>query len=203
MNYSDDDFWAQYRRYKRETLPAHDALWAACFGFLNTRVNFFYHKVVDLGAGPDALREESLSLNPSRHLNPSRRFAIDPLLPNGSYTMSASYDDLRTQQPLILPIFGALVTSFFSADVVQSKEDASAVYKRMFDRGVRAAVTSGFYYEGRDENPIKEAGGLTSYQTLFGPEEDPFEVFRCVAKVPSTLFGTDVFEVWRVLLPQA
>jgi len=54
-----------------------------------------------------------------------------------------------------------------------------------------------------DQNPVKENGGIESYQTLDKKGDfysDLFEEIRLSSSVPSNMFGSDVIEIWKILL---
>lgn len=97
--------------------------------------------------------------------------------------------------------------SLFSSEITAPAPENTLLYKELFKRypSIRWGLVSGFYYHGRrGEQPIEEAGGITSWQTLH-PLGRPaisshlFEERRISLSVPSTMFGEDVVEVWRLL----
>jgi hypothetical protein len=95
--------------------------------------------------------------------------------------------------------------SLFSSEITAPHQENYKLYERIFKElpNLRNAVVSGFYYPSKkNENPIGEAGGLVSYQTLERIEDVESKIFsekRIVMPVPSKLFGPDVVEVWKIL----
>ena len=99
----------------------------------------------------------------------------------------------------------SVATSLFSSEITASPEENRAFYEKLFETfpALQHLIVSGFYYSNRiDENPVSEAGGLTSWQTNWRHGEyrsDIYSEVRLVQETPSTLFGDDVVEVWRRL----
>ena len=95
--------------------------------------------------------------------------------------------------------------SLFSSEITAPILENTALYERIFREvpTVQRALVAGFYYtRQRGANPVKEAGGIESWQTLDRIEHVGSHVYdelRMVATVPSSMFGEDVVEVWRIL----
>ena len=93
----------------------------------------------------------------------------------------------------------SLVVSIFSAELYCYACDN--LYQRAFDEGVDAIVASGVYYRGTDVNMAIGEVGSQIRQTwpIAPPPNDVYNETRIVRSVPSTMFGDDVIEVWRVM----
>jgi hypothetical protein len=97
--------------------------------------------------------------------------------------------------------------SLFSSECIQPYLNAYLFYMRLFQTypHITKGLVSGFYYaDQKDRNPITEAGGISSYQTLESIEDIPtslmtnFRETRVMTRVPSQLFGPNVVEVWKL-----
>jgi hypothetical protein len=105
-------------------------------------------------------------------------------------------------------------TSLFSIEItapewVTSVEEQVkakyALYERIMReiKSIKYGLVSGFYYLTKMyENPVKETGGVLSYQTLEPKSSVKSNVFteqRIKIPTPSKMFGDDVIEVWKIL----
>jgi len=95
--------------------------------------------------------------------------------------------------------------SLFSTEITAPVSQNYSLYRSLFrETDLRQGLVSGFYYSDKlDQNPIEEAGGITSYQTLEPIESDrcpEFTETRLIMHVPSKLFGKNVYEVWKLFL---
>lgn len=93
--------------------------------------------------------------------------------------------------------------SLFSTEITDSYTSNYAFYERLFRTlPFQAGLVSGFYYASSKSSPIVfETGGLVSYQTTESPEEVRSLLFsekRIILPVPSRMFGSDVYEVWKL-----
>ncbi len=200
MSYDTEQFWEQYRAYKTETAEVHEQAFQLCL-VASAVLWMDSDRLVNLGSGPDPepmFKGRGFSV-----------LSVDPQLGNKTDedNLTLGYEDdafisevsARTGEPF-------LVTSFFSTEVVLAPERSRELYDGLFRVGAQAAIVSGFYYRGkRDQATVQEPGGLESYQSILPLEDTPGEVheekFRITLPVPSTMFGPDVVEVWRVLGP--
>lgn len=110
-------------------------------------------------------------------------------------------NELKTPRLPASEAFVSLFSSECTADAATNQE----LYERLFLQvpTLQRGLVAGFYYMGRrDQNPLEETGGITSWQTVASIEEsrsDVYDEVRMVSAVPSTMFGEDVVEVWRIL----
>jgi len=142
---------------------------------------------------------------------------------HGDYEYYAGYDanhvdpdyrldyrnvDLLVKKLRILPLDADFFVSLFSTEITAPPQENRDFYHALFERvpSLKWGVVSGFYYasSGMDENPIEEAGGIVSWQTLLPVDHwemstHLFRETRVTLEVPSTMFGEDVVEVWRLL----
>lgn len=95
--------------------------------------------------------------------------------------------------------------SLFSAECTATPIENAELYEQLFREipTIKHGLVSGFYYAGRrKENPVRETGGVVSWQTVDHLEHEVSDVYdeiRVLARVPSAMFGDDVVEVWRML----
>lgn len=94
--------------------------------------------------------------------------------------------------------------SLFSAEITAPRDANHSYYEGLFGKtGINAMLIGGFYYEhAKGKETVQENGGLLSYQTsgvIDCPPTHYFDETRITIACPSTLFGEDVFEVWRLL----
>jgi len=93
--------------------------------------------------------------------------------------------------------------SLFSTEPTAPAEENTKLYERLFEQipTLTHALVTGFCYtDKKGQEKVEEAGGLISYQTFGDPAPtDTYEDLRIVTPVPSTLFGENVVEVWRIL----
>lgn len=96
--------------------------------------------------------------------------------------------------------------SLFSAECTATPNQNKELYECLFRElpTLQHALVSGFYYVSRrDENPVREAGDVVSWQTVGRVDEaasDVYDEMRVTTPVPSAMFGRDVVEVWRMLV---
>ncbi len=194
MSY-DLDFYALYADYLREPrvravhdrvlsllVPAHPAL----------------RRVVDMGCGRG---NEYL-----HHARPDAYIGIDvnalpgtgPVLLAEDYRDPARVNDIAKAHG----IGGAV--SLFSVECTAPWQANLAFYEGLFSGGgIDVVLTAGFYYEhAASAETVGEAGGIVSYQSIQPLEmvrSDVFDEARLALPCPSSLFGEDVVEVWKVL----
>lgn len=112
-----------------------------------------------------------------------------------------------TDSWLLDPLYPDLVTSLFSVEITDIADINYALYQQLFRElpTVKYLVVSGFYYTDKwTQTVVKEAGGLKSFQTidllLPEPEDEDYTEFRVYLPAPSTLFGPNVIEVWKLFI---
>lgn len=192
MSYN-EDFYKLYDEYleEQEVRRQHDfVLGLVAYGNEHALTD----RVVDLGCG---LCEFETAVCPYAYLGIDDR----------SHKAGLRLDYLSERQLVLDKVRGFDATAFvslFSTEIVM--QAPSLLYEKLFDvPSIHVGLVSGFYYANRKyENPVTEAGGLVSWQTLSPPEETAQgrnfrERARIVLPVPSKLFGPDVYEVWRFL----
>jgi hypothetical protein len=186
----DDEFYRLYDAYLKEPQVRKAHNWV----FSLVKPDHAFNIVVDYGCG---LNREWYWHGPS-----CLYYGIDV---NGDPRVSFRVD-YRTMDLSEHGYYDGVTAfvSLFSSEITAPTEANYAFYERVFQTlpNIRTGLVSGFYYVGREkENPIEEAGGVISYQTLERPEEVQNKVFsekRIVLPVPSALFGNNVYEVWKI-----
>jgi len=199
MGYANEEFWKRYAQFVEESGPRH----LRSFAGLNwtTRSPVSPAPVMlDLGCGKSCA---SLTIFAPREFLLVDRVA-EPRTDGAS--LAADYrEEWGTVCSLARLMRPNLVVSLFSTEVTASASENHEFYERIFRDlpSVNHLVVSGFYYARRRAfEVVEEAGGLRSFQTLSDPADLRSEVFcegRVVVEAPSTMFGPDVYEVWRML----
>ena len=188
----DNDFYQAYAEYLREprVRQAHDL----ALGALAPQSN----KVLDLGCG--VFNEYWHYAKPQ----PAQYIGVDiNAIPDAGYSFSTIPGDYRDINFLSeIKCDTKAFVSLFSTEITAPHTENYRFYERLFtELGFEEGLVSGFFYETKlDQNPVEEAGGIVSWQTLERLEEVESSVFsevRLVVKVPSKLFGPDVYEVWK------
>lgn len=175
-------FYEQYENYLLEdsVRVAHD--WVLRIAALDAA----FQNVVDFGCGTS--REFLV------HAKPSKYVGIDLC------DRADIQADYRTFDLARLPARPDAFVSLFSIEITE--KDNYPFYEKVFHAlPVKMGLVSGFYYAGCDEDAVDEAGGVRSYQTLEKIENVRSSVFsekRIILPVPSTMFGKDVIEVWKL-----
>lgn len=141
---------------------------------------------------------------------------------HGKYQYYAGYDanhfdpdyrlDYRDVGLLIekmnsLPLDVDFFVSLFSTEITAAPHENREFYHTLFERmpSLKQGIVSGFYYaSNKEENPVEETGGVVSWQTLLPVDHwemstHLYRETRITLEVPSTMFGEDVVEVWRLL----
>jgi hypothetical protein len=183
----DEAFYAQYSAYLREPTvrKAHDWMFTIARLSPDLRVH-----VVDFGCGRHQEFARSL---------PQHYLGIDQI-----ENVVGRREDYRTMDLTTLPDYLTGFVSLFSSEITAPYYHNYPFYNRVFQTcpNIRAGLVSGFFYDGRRSwQPIKEAGGVVSWQTLEHPCAK-----RCVGytekrftlPVPSQMFGPNVYEVWKL-----
>lgn len=173
--------------------------------FLN---NYKASKILDLGCG---LSEFARYASPEEYLGIDLNAEVKKY--NKNNIIIADYRN-NNLSDLINPFKPDSAISLFSVEITAPKgvESFSAQVNSKYDMyvkvfrelpSVKVMLVSGFYYRNKmDENPIRENGGVVSYQTLEPKQEgydDVFSELRFDTVTPSKMFGDDVVEIWKVL----
>lgn len=166
---------------------------AACRGF---------NCVLDLGCG----------LNEFLHCRcPSVSYlGIDRMSPKANIV--DDYREMKTETVHAIQAFQpCAMVSLFSTEITSWGDDNWGLYNRLFGlfSSLEFALVSGFYYRDFPEcQVVKEKEGLLSFQTssseYLGRYETPGDKIQEVARLtlpcPSSMFGTNPVEVWRLLV---
>ncbi len=192
MSYSSEDFWQAYEQYANETYKCHIEIINLCVKIIsdNRGYNFRYFKnLIDIGCGKTQMGKNLLSAKYDKYIGiDSMNFGQEIVKDYKEYDFKnhkSQYDDLAI--------------SLFSTECCLKEEEQNDLYSKLLSNGF-VLIVAGFYYEGKENQEIIEENfELKSYQThplkkLFKNET------RIIKKVPSNLFGTDVIEVWRVII---
>ncbi len=189
MSYS-EQFFQLYAEYLKEPTvrAAHD--WVFKIAGLDPA----FEKVLDLGCG---MCQEWLVYGP-----PCEYRGVDVVI--GQHPQFVTQLNYRGKALEAKFTEATAFVSLFSSEITDTPKLNSCFYRSLFYQrpALQAGLVSGFYYtDMRDQNPVRETGGIWSYQTLHAIEEhslDPELVERrIVLPVPSKLFGPNVIEVWR------
>ena len=189
----DESFYKAYTEYLQEPTvrEAHD--WV--FGLI--KEDYSFDNVVDFGCGRS--QEFYNHYRPRYYLGvdenlddnlnePGFRFA----LLKEDYRAKTNWEGMRA------------FVSLFSCEITAPVNENYIYYMQLFKDtpSLGAGLVSGFYYAKRmGSNPVKEAGGLLSWQTLEPINYVKNTVFsekRIYMPVPSKMFGDDVVEVWKI-----
>lgn len=201
MEYADGTFWEEYGRYVQESMPRHRRV----IEMLLTTVPGGDFRVLDLGCGQ--VMEGFRLMSPEGQSAAWYR-GVDRDPHGSAISMGLAwrmdYGDVaalckRCHDEGFMP---DIVVSLFSAEVVQRQHDAEALYRGVLAGlpSVRAVLSVGFFYEGKEHEPtVIEPGGLVSFQTIGPHLKGDLRETRVVERGPSELFGPNVIEVWRLI----
>lgn len=190
--YANDEFWAAYAEYVKETRAVHQRVTTLLTGHRPLTA------IVDLGCGRT---KEALRL-----FSPLRYIGVDADPAVGA-DITMNYRDveglrLAMKHPNLETLrHPSTFVSLFSTELTASPEVNTEYYAKLFNTfpSLRRGVVAGFYYSRRRTEPtVSEAGGLTSWQSI-GDLTVSMRETRVALRVPSKLFGDDVVEVWRLL----
>lgn len=206
MTYANDDFWKKYAEYVEESFPRHkDAInklmgrtiyhdrdWRGGLGSLGS--------ILDLGCGQVMkgtrfAREKTKYIGVDEHPREvTYGYQVLPL--NYRTQLNVVADMCREQE-----FYPSTILSLFSIELTGSPWANESLYLQLFNQIASAwcIITAGFFYEDKDMLPtVIEAGGLESWQSI-GPLSKEMKETRLFVRAPSTLFGPNVIEVWRLL----
>lgn len=192
----DNEFYKMYREYLREKTVRNAHNWI----FKIVMQNPDFQNVVDLGCG---LSEFLTYANPKEYIG----IDVNAETTSKKHEKRTVKGDYRkgNLEELVSPSNPTAFISLFSVEIIAPKEANYKLYKEIFENfpSIKSGLVSGFYYVSKkDKNPIGETGGIQSYQTLENPEDVISNVFsekRIILPVPSKMFGSDVYEVWKFL----
>ena len=191
----DENFYRMYREYLQEPVVRsnHDRVFSLFASLLLPDSP----RVVDLGCGIGEYKTYDRS-----H---AEYVGID-LNNTGSVAPFLQADYLKLNFGNLLPFSPNAFISLFSIDCCHTAEKKYDLYNRIFSvfPTVRCGLVGGFFYESRrHQETVSEAGGVVSYQAV----EDPslyisalFTELRIHLRTPSQMFGSDVIEVWKLLV---
>jgi hypothetical protein len=202
------DFYTQYQEYLREPLVVarHSR---ALKMLLPDEYGDWPEHILDLGCGLyDSYGHTNFfELTPLHCGTPKKYLGVDVNIDSriGKYQYTErSYikSDYRKIGIELLKGYEIFV-SLFSSEITATTEANYELYRKLIGTaGFNRGIVSGFYYtDKKDTNPIVEAGGVTSFQTLEPIEavECPeFTEYRLIFPLPSKMFGPNVVEVWKL-----
>ena len=192
----DGDFYKRYRDYLTESSVrrAHD------FVFKIASLNSDFKDVVDFGCGE--FNEFLIYAKPEKYIGIDKEGKkcdeVDIRILQGDYRK------IEILPKLILPSKPTGFVSLFSSEISLPFGENYSFYEEVFRQipSIHSGLVSGFYYVSKKfENPVGETGGIVSYQTLESIDQvlsSLFEEKRIVLPSPSKMFGTDVYEVWKI-----
>lgn len=191
----DQDFYKAYAAYLVEprVRAVHDRI------LQTVSASPAFRRVVDLGCGQG--NEFFHYGKPDLYVGVDHNASSNDA--PGFKTMAADYRSPDDVAKLTKQFNLSAAVSLFSIECTAPANENRAYYEALFEKAnVTAILAGGFYYEhAKGLETVGEAGGLISYQThetIENPSEQFSEV-RIAVPCPSTLFGEDVMEVWRLL----
>ncbi len=192
----DNDFYNAYKSYLAEKTVrrAHDRVFEIAMLDANMQ------SVVDFGCG--MFNEFYVYARPKTYIGVD--INVETSLKGNKRLVKADYRSCESLNKLVTPDSPTSFTSLFSTEITAPAKQNYKFYEMVFEHipSIQSGLVSGFYYVSKKgKNPIGEAGGLTSYQTLEEIESvrsDVFDESRIVMHVPSKMFGQDVYEVWKL-----
>jgi len=192
----DTDFYRLYADYLKETnvREAHDRV------FQMVGAGKAFRNVIDLGCGLSEFYQ---------YTSPRKYVGIDlnaPVADSKEFRLvPGNYRDVDLVRTEARKRRSTSFISIFSAEITDDVDANRSFYEALFHAvpTFKTGLVSGFYYERRKHiNPVVETGNIVSWQTLGTMERYASPVFEQVwisLPVPSTMFGDDVVEVWRLL----
>lgn len=190
----DQDFYNAYKSYLAEprVRAAHDSIFA--FASLNPS----FQNVVDFGCG--AFNEFLVYAKPLKYVGIDVNVSPEE---GKRRLIKADYRKIDNLKNIVNPDLPTAFVSLFSTEITAQIYKNYEFYEKVFREltTIKSGLVSGFYYVSKkSRNPIEEAGGIVSYQTLENIEDFNSKIFnekRVILPVPSKMFGEDVFEVWK------
>lgn len=198
--YADEEFWKKYEEYVEESLPRHKKAIDALLKFADDDLSLKESSLLDLGCGGSKEAEKLFE--------PAFYYGLDKDPKHSSYNRSFDCGlDYRVHWDDFLHSAKDfnVVCSLFSSEITAPWPENYDLYDRIFSdlEKVKYIFLAGFYYTDKmDQNPVEEPGGIQSYQTLepmYAASDAIFEEHRLYVHAPSTLFGPNVVEVWKML----
>jgi hypothetical protein len=191
----DQDFYKAYADYLVEPRVriVHDRI------LQTVSASSAFRRIVDLGCGQG--NEFFHHGRPDLYVGVDHNAAAADVA--GFKTIAGDYRNPNDVAKLTSQFNLSAAVSLFSIECTAPASENRAYYEALFDSAnVKAILAGGFYYEhAKGQETVGEAGGLISYQThenIANPS-DKFNEVRIAVPCPSTLFGEDVMEVWRLL----
>jgi hypothetical protein len=182
---------AFYKQYEAEFIKDPSVRKAHDWIFSIADKNWDFRDVLDLGCG---------EAQEFRRFGPAGRYCgVDSTAKAANVRL-----DYRRMDWRAWPVCATAFVSLFSVEITSTPSANYRLYEQLFThKNIGSGLVSGFYYTDRkNENPVKEVGGVTSFQTLESVEDVVSPVFtetRIVLPVPSAMFGPNVVEVWKFL----
>ncbi len=208
-NLYNDDFYRRYQSYLQEPEVKRKHIRAA-YHLTSMVDNTFFTRVVDLGCGQSqeffhiAELAEYVGIDLNVKDNDEVPLAVKKYAPYRTRTGNYRNDLVEILNQLNYQ--PQSFVSLFSVECTDTQENNYKYYDYLFTTllQIKAGLVSGFYYADKlHVNPIEEAGGIQSYQTLSQIQDHKstiFDEYRLTMNVPSEMFGKNVFEVWKLLV---
>lgn len=192
----DPEFYEKYSKYliEKKVRNSHDKI------LKMVKPLGDFDNVVDFGCGQ--FNEFLIYGKPQKYLGIDKE--VENFQDGAASFIKADYRNSKNLQELINPLKPTSFVSLFSSEIIDHYKENYEFYERAFSEipSLNKGLVSGFFYESKKrENPIGEAGGIMSYQTLEDIDNVHSKLFnemRFILPVPSKMFGKDVFEVWKL-----
>jgi hypothetical protein len=192
-----DNFYELYKSYLAEerVRTVHDAVLQAAMGHPALQ------RVVDLGCGQG--NEFFHYGQPALYVGLDQNAA--PLHEAHRIRWKADYRDVHFIQEIVGTYDLTAAVSLFSTELTWPPTANQRYYEELFGQTrIQAIFVAGGYAEHAEgEETILEAGNLVSYQTFGGfaglAPTSVFDETRICVACPSTMFGEDIIEVYRLL----
>lgn len=189
----DNEFYNLYEEYLQEprVRDVHNMLFRKIEKFTESPRN-----VLDLGCGLSEYSRYGGSYDSYVGIDKNNTGVKSFIL--GDYT---DLDFIREN----LSFEPTVVISLFSIECCFPREVKYALYDRIFKKfpSVNRVIATGFYYKDRrNEESVRENGGVVSYQTIENQSHFLSSLFResrVLMPNPSNLFGENPVEVWKFL----
>lgn len=206
--YAEADFWKQYEAYVQESLPRHTRAMAMLLGGVLTRGGevlsgqWLPNRILDLGCGQTM--EGYLFARDGHYIGVDKDRIKNPM---GCNTLQLDYFYELPQLIALLQARQFEPTTILSLFSIEPHHPSPAtIYERLLGAlpSVQRIISSGFYYLGKEDQHSVKEGEMTVYQTtpdtlMLTPNLDNMTETRLTIPAPSTMFGPDVIEVWRLI----
>lgn len=194
-------FFSQYRKYLEspEVKRQHRRVFEAFRAMAELELSRW--SVVDLGCGTCEFGRYVMDQGLGSYVG------VDLDLSNADHSVAIAliegdYNNLSAQDNAFVSTSNVFV-SLFSTEVHCSFKERYALYERLFQNGMEAALVAGFVYNAHpNEAEVMENFGESHYQSVEPLRliTSSFEEIRLECKVPAGMFESEFVEVWKILL---